>query len=477
MKKRCTQTLRATPLALLSGLLSLFQSLLAPSLFANQEYTDPEPPAPTLMVLYQDQSGNFSTRANDIGDLVLDVKYGQPIVLKDTSQQQIPLLEPLPLSQSKQVFNRGPSANKQMARVLIPFGAAALAFDGISNPELNFIGTDFQTNFGHFMVLASVNNLAKYVDEATAELLEEHHLGGVIPPEWAAKGAVAVLMFGAGVGAVGDKTQLSVGKSITMFSQFKAIDTSRLMLGEVSGQVLDRIVDLAPQTRQIVTAALGGALTGGLYCQLSAMMGNRQLTSELHSKISDSSLLGVKTAAIPFLEDFVSLATDNPLWKHVGTYSVLETMSLAAAGGLYALVNYYPAEEYGNSSLLYLTALMAGSFSQLAGMSAVEIVGNKSINLIYGDNENKLTMPSRAAIKAGVYLSASLAANALYRHYGYGAMANPLLRAALLKFRTGVYIAALTNGVTGLLDDAVQAIEQPRPVTVNLANGEVDDTK
>ncbi len=436
--------------------------------------SDPEQQAPLLLVLYKDQSGHFSTRIDDqTDDLLLDIDNGT------SSPRRLSLpAQPMPELTSQSLLNRQYKSGQRspmehMARVLIPFGTAAAVLGGITSDDHNFLSTDFQTNFGHYMVLASVNNLAQYVDETMVELLSAHHLGGVIPPEWAAKGAVAVLMLGMGqVDSVGDKTHLSVGKSIRFFAQSRTIGNASLMLGEVSGQVLDRIVDLPARHRKVVTAALGGLSTGGLYYGLTELIGGRNSTRDLHSKISNATLIGVAKASTPFLEDFVSLGTQDPFWKHLGTHAVLELVSLGAATGLYALVNHYPNNQ------LYLTRLLAGSFSKFAGLNTVEMIGNKTINMLYPKGLGTAKLLSNTSMKIAAWLSVSLISNQLYRFAGTDPT---LMREALLKFRDGVYIAALANGMSTVLGDVVEHIdpinqepERKQPITLNMSQGQIE---
>ncbi len=458
-------TLRSLTLSLIT--LIIFQGGMSKS-WASTDIPDEQ--APMLLVLYKDDSGNFTTHVDEqTDDLLLDIHAAETTPRRlSLPTQPLPELTaqvqsvPTPFKQSP----RSPSEN--MARILIPFGAAAVAFGGISSDDHNFLSADIQTNFGHYMVLASVTNLAQYVDDTMVELLSAHHLGGVIPPEWAAKGAVAVLMLGMGqLESVGDKTHLGVGKSIRFFAQSRTIGNASLMLGEVSGQVLDRIVDLPERHRKVVTAALGGLSTGGFYYGLTELLGGRNQTTDLHSKISNATLIGVAKASTPFLEDFVSLGTENPLWKHLGTHAVLEIVSLGAASGLYALVNRYP------NSQLYLTRLLAGSFTKFAGLNTVELIGNKTINMLYPQDPENQKILSSATFKVATWLSVSLITNELYRYTG----TNPTLaREALLKFRDGVFIAALANGMSTVLGDVVRHIEPERkqPITLNMSQGRIE---
>ncbi|CAM3643602.1 hypothetical protein [Parendozoicomonas haliclonae] len=474
MAKPCLKFLTA----LFSGLLLTFQALA--SAVAEPERT-------ALMVIYKDGSGSFVTETNEDGDLLLgigsaDAPLGKVSLntpyndsyYRDASRNYFQNLDlelgphmantPITTDWTTKGKKHVRSHREHVGRILLPFAAAAAAFGGISDPDLDYKNDNLITNFGHYMVIATVNNLANYVDESLVELLGEHHLGGVIPPEWAAKGAVALLMLGTGqLESVGDKAHLSVGKSIRFFSQSQFIGKASLMLGEVSGQALDRVTSLSPETRKVLTSAIGGAATATSYYLTTELLGGRDSTIDLHSKISNATILGIAKASTPFIDDFISLGTDDPLLKNIGTHALLEVVSLSAAGGLYALVSRTPSHKLAGG--LYATKLIAGSFMKLAGTSAAEMVGNKTINLMMGERRDWTT----TATKALSYLSMSLLANQIYSIYGMPVgKSNPLLKEALHKFRDGVYIATITNGVTGLIEDIVRGVEPPQPITLDL---------
>ncbi|WP_281647211.1 hypothetical protein [Parendozoicomonas sp. Alg238-R29] len=485
-----------------------------------------EEPAPTLVVLYKDKSGNVRTQTDSTGTTKLNIRND---LLKnlahihlDTSElgtktenldfdrrkQSSDLSLPLSLGEEYadsemdfdwEVVDQRPRRSRleSWGRVLIPMAGAIAALGGIESTtglpikmngdltrndwyrqkNLDFTSTNLRINMGHYLVLATVSNLVEEVESTLANALEDqnHHLGGIIPPEWAAKGAIAVMLFGGGgLKSVGDKEHLSLGKATQFFAQSQTVKASNLFLGEVPGFMIDKVVGLSPEVRKITTAALGGAMTGGLYTLLSGCIEDYvgKATSDLHSKISNATILGVSTATTPFIKDFVGSYTDSKSLENIGTHAIISSIALPIAGSVYTIL--YKLDTNNNAA--HLVKLAAGSFAKMAGFSLGNLVGRDTIKPYLGDSK---ATPLAMAVS---YLSISFIANATLRYYdSTGTIATgaidatskhvgawgPLGREFFLKLRDGIYISAIANGTTAIIEDITRRLD-PQEQSIRL---------
>ncbi len=460
---------------------ALMTGLCCPSLFADSGVSStPEEPKPTIVVLYKDDSGHFVTHTSADGVVNLSIEQHltekladihftgadgtQSVLTSGINTKHNMLHAPLNSGYpdtllighwNTRSLKPRRSTTESLSRLIIPLGGAALTLGGItSGAGLNYMGTELRTNIGHFLVMASVSNLADEVGDTMAALLENHHAGGVISPEWAAKGAVAVLMLGMGqVKSVADTANLSVGDASRFFAQSILIKNTGLLLGEASGQVLDRIVELSPERRTILTSATGGIMTGGLYYFLREVLTEPfSGTQDLKSKISNATVFSVASSTTPFLQDMVSCFTDNPALKNFSTQAIMTSVALPITGGIYGYLLH--SAEPTNRHLQngrYLLQLVAGSFAKLSGASLASALNRDTIKPLTGESW------ATPAVMAATYLSLSIAANTVYS--AYAGPAGTLRYDGIAKMRDGILSVALASGATAIIEDIIRRAE------------------
>ena len=512
---------KATSLLLLFMLLLPFGSLT----WGEEEQAT----APTLVVLYKDKTGNIraetdedgTTRINFRNDMVKTISNihvdiselsSNPGIINMPGKKQpydLPLSLPLGKKNASSsveldwelVEGRPRRSNLEtMGRLLIPF-AGALAIFGGFNPTfeevqptnehghdvgekvwkpipLDYTGTDLPQNVGHYLVMATVSNLAQEIDENLANLLEDsnHHLGGVIPPEWAAKGAMALIMLGGGgLKGVADKSDLRLGQAIPFFAKSQTVKAANLFLGEVSGQAIDRVTNLSPKVRRIATAAMGGAASGGLYYLLATVLDAQKETKDLHSKISNAAILGVSGALTPFLRDFVGNYTNNKAVENIATHSIVASVALPIGLGVYGILakakGSYDKEDFSGFS--YIARLAGGSFAKMAGYAMGNVFGKDTIRSALGDS--RATPVAMAATFAATTALANWPmiqyntrgsldkATGKLTNLPYGTLGQEFVA----KLRDGIYVASITNGATALIEDLTRRLA-PREQRIRL---------
>ncbi|MTI12298.1 hypothetical protein [Sansalvadorimonas verongulae] len=448
--------------------------------------------ATTLVVLYKDKTGNVRAETDNNGatkvsfrsDLVksiasididthaLGINPGGVRLDGKAIPSEIPFRLPLggrfansQVDMSWELVEARPrrSSLETMGRLLIPFAGAVAALGGLeptydSDGELihyDYVGTNFSHNVGHYLIMATMHNLADEIDTNLANLLEDHrhHLGGVISPEWAAKGAVAVIMFGGGgLKNVSKKVEgigksLSLGQATRFFAQSRTISVSNLFLGEVSGQMVDRVTSLSPEVRKVVTKALGGVATGGLYTLLTSAAHAKDSTTDLHGKISNAGIIGVSKAVTPFVRDFVGDFTKNKTLEHMGTHAVMTSLTLPIAAGVYGLLYLSSDDIQSLGGAGYLTRLAGGSFAKMAGYSMGNIFGKDTLKSYFGDSWG-----APLAMSA-TFVATAMLANAGMIQYNRHSFAGSAGKEFFLKLRDGIYIATLMNGTTAVIED------------------------
>ena len=447
----------------------------------SQADTHTTQPKSAIIVLYKDKNGILKTTTNDSGvlDLALDqhpdvqkIRVGARGLTDDwdlrttysgKSINKVSLdlgddfaNTPVNLHWTKSEDQPRQSDLFGVSRLLIPLVSAGTLLGGQAKGG-DYGSTNLNTNIGHFMVMATVNNLADFVDAGMTTMLQSHNMGGVISQEWLNRGVIAVLMLTAGGIKSVKKNDMTLLDASQFYAQSRMAKESNILLGEISGKALDQVITLPEKYRKIVNSVAGGVESGLLYYLLSSWFTDAFDNSrDLHSKISNASVYALHKSLLPIIDDYsVNLICrgyfNTSQCREVQTRMVTTLAFTIPSAGVFYLVSYKlgPATKAG-----YLAKLIAGSFAKISGYNFAAIAPKL---VPRSDRYPGLSLAGRAT----ALTITTVASNYLYGHAISPAYKpnSDLLSEPIGKVRDGIYGESIAAGVTSLIDDFVWLVE------------------